>query len=158
MRIRQLELTQAAAKGRQRADRPRGRMLEAPEADVQVAIVRALELAGYTVLVTTRVRLRCSYCGRLDHRGDGCTPGLPDLVVTHSEWPRWMACLIEVKGTRTPLSPEQANLHGAGRMLVARTVEQAWFGLRDWEIENAGRLYGRDVGQEWRRPEGEDAL
>lgn len=90
------------------------------EADVQAAIVDALRWRGETVLVTSRHRRRC-LCGRYPPAGDGCDRGIPDLLVHIGGL--WLG--LEVKGTRTRLSPEQRALEQAGAIRIVRTVEDA---------------------------------
>lgn len=149
MRLRQLKLTQAAAKGKTSARKPAGELVSVIpgatcEEDVQVSIVHGLEnLAGYRVLITSRVRHKCWHCGRWPRGGDGCTEGLPDLVITHDQWPALMACLIEVKGSHTVLSPEQKELEAAGRMRVARSLEDALAIVTEFEMMTFGQTYGR---------------
>lgn len=95
------------------------------EEDVQRAIIQALRLNGYEVLVTSRVRRRvqCAGCGRWawQQGGDGVTKGTPDLFVyVDSAWRG-----LEVKGTGTAVSPEQARLAGEGKITIVRSVGEA---------------------------------
>ena len=50
------------------------------EAGVQNSFVNTARGEGYMHLRTSRVRRPCSGCGKVDHRGDGCSLGLPDLI------------------------------------------------------------------------------
>ena len=93
------------------------------EEQVQAAIVRALRSAGYEVLITSRRRRRCVYCGRYSAGGDGVSRGLPDLLVWDAVRGGWVG--IEVKGPRTAVSPEQRALAERGMIVVCRTVEEA---------------------------------
>ena len=97
------------------------------EADVQACITDALAMLGYVVLVTSRRRKRvyCPQCGASGYQagGDGCTPGLPDLLVWVPAWRAWLG--LEVKGPTTRVSPEQHKLQRAGMIHIVRSVDDA---------------------------------
>lgn len=95
------------------------------EADVQDAIIQRLELLGFTVMVTSRIRRKCHNCGYYPKGGDGVTKGLADLVVTHNTWPTGIAVLLEVKSPTTKLSEEQKQLEMHGRIWVVRDQDVA---------------------------------
>ena len=148
MRARQLELTQTAATGKRTAKRPRGRAVVIDEASVQSAIVARLSWAGYLVMSTSRVRkgVKCT-CGRFffPTGSDGVTKGCPDLFISHLRWPPGLWIGIEVKGSQTPLSPEQKQLVEAGRYCVARDQDEADRLIREAEFAILGRNYGRKM-------------
>jgi hypothetical protein len=98
---------------------------------VQKQIVEALRGCGYTVLVTSRRRHRCR-CGLWSSAGDGCDKGIPDLfvaleaIVPDDGIAKWMWRGLEVKGPKTPVSPEQQALADAGHITIVRSVEEAF--------------------------------
>jgi len=92
------------------------------EACIQGAIIQALRLLGYTVLMTSRNRRRCYRCGAYSNAGDGCDRGIPDLLVSLGDG-RWLG--LEVKGPKTRLSTEQTILATDRRIIVVRSVEDA---------------------------------
>lgn len=103
------------------------------EESVQAAIIQGLEACGYRVFQTTVRGVRRAY---------GSTPGVPDLLVHHRLWPPAMWCGIEVKGPTTRLSAEQKALHAAGRIIVARSFDEAVAGLQEAECRAFGRVCG----------------
>lgn len=109
-------------RGRQRRSAP----VYKTEGDLQAAIVRRLRAGGHVVLSTSRHRrgVVCARCGAwtMPQGGDGADRGVPDLLV-HADGARWIG--IEVKGHRTEVSPEQAALAEAGRIVIVRSVEEA---------------------------------
>lgn len=144
---RQLELTKTALK-RKRATRPRGTRIPESEAQVQAAIIERLTLAGYTVVSTSRIRkgARCR-CGQwlVPSGGDGVTKGCPDLFITHVNWPPSMWIAIEVKGSHTPVSPEQRAMIANERYFVARDQDTADHLLREAETAILGKSHGRRI-------------
>lgn len=146
MSYRQLSLTQTAAGGKPPKRTPRGRRLVESEAQVQAAIIERLTVAGYIVASTSRVRrgVRCA-CGRFSYPsgGDGVTRGLPDLFVSHQDWPAGMWIGIEVKGTRTAVSADQRLMAGLGRIFIVRNQDDADRLVRLTEQAILGRVYGR---------------
>lgn len=94
------------------------------EDDVQATIIEGLRALGYHVEVTSRQRRACSHCHKFSHRGDGSSKGLADLMVGRESW-GWMRMALEVKGSETPLSPEQTDLRDRGLIGVARSWEDA---------------------------------
>jgi hypothetical protein len=109
------------------------RRIPVKEADLQRAIIAQLRAKGYEVLTTSRVRkrVRCSGCGSWSWPtgGDGVSLGLADLMVTHSRWrlPVWLG--IEVKGSRTAISPIQKDFIDRGLNILARCVQDAVDGV-----------------------------
>ncbi len=128
------------------------------EETVQANIRQLLAWCGYRVYQTTaRFKAHpCPQCGGWVRQagGTGTTPGVPDLLVYHPGWtadgaahPVWIG--LEVKGPKTPLSDEQKVLHAAGRILVARSPEEALRLLQAAEERLFGRIHGN-------RPKGWD--
>ena len=97
----------------------------ASEAEVQVAIVRGLTWAGYTVLVTSRQRKRCAHCGQVSHGGDGCSEGIADLLCRRREWPIGVWCALEVKNARGRPSRIQQALIDANGYRIVRSYDEA---------------------------------
>ena len=97
------------------------------ERDLQQAIVDALQLKGYEVLITSRVRkrVRCEGCGQWGwmQGGDGVSKGTPDLFVWVALIGAWRG--LEVKGSETAVRPEQQRLAGEGKIALVRSVEEA---------------------------------
>lgn len=97
------------------------------EEDLQQTIVQGLRLLKYRVLVTSRRRKRfqCSRCGAWGwpEGGDGVDKGLPDVLCYVPERQAWIG--LEVKGTRTAVSPEQRELAEAGCIHIVRTWKEA---------------------------------
>ncbi len=122
-----------AVRGSRRASRPR--VARAPgyddEASAQVAIVKALRGAGYTVLVTSRqrkaARCRCGEWVRAQG-GDGCDKGIPDLLVWSAGAGGWRG--LEVKSRTGKATAEQAALAEAGMVRIVRTPEEALEAMR----------------------------
>ncbi len=111
------------------AKRPIAPRLPVREEDVQAGIVAGLTALRYTVLQTSRRNHvhRCPKCSEnfRDHRGDGASKGVPDLVVSHPAWPEGTWLGLEVKGPQTRVSPEQKSLADAGRIRVVRSIAEA---------------------------------
>jgi hypothetical protein len=95
------------------------------EEDVQRSIITGLTAAGYRVLQTSRRYRPCQHCGKVDHRGDGATQGVPDLLVCHDDWPVAVMAAIECKGPTTRVSDAQKQLDAAGRIVVVRSYAAA---------------------------------
>lgn len=120
---------------------PGRRFVRLPEREDQVqdCIVQGLRLRGYTVLVTSERRRgeRCAACGHWQRPrlGRGTTPGIPDLLVSHPSWPPGMWLGIECKGTQTRLSPAQQELADAGRIIIARSWEDAWAAVEAYNAQ-----------------------
>lgn len=93
------------------------------EDDVQRAIVEALRILGYEVLITSRRRRRCAHCGRYSAGGDGVTRGTPDLFVFDQRIGAWRG--MEVKGPNTRVSEEQEELLRRGMVAIVRSIEDA---------------------------------
>lgn len=103
----------------------------ATEAQIQQGIIQLLELAGFTVWSTSRVRRRCPQCRAFVPGGDGVDKGLPDLVFSHPRLPRVMGG-IEVKGPKTTISPEQRAAAEAGCYAICRSPEEAAVAVLNW--------------------------
>ena len=113
------------------------------EEGIQRATIEALQTLGYKVLQTSRRYRPCPGCGKIDHRGDGVTEGLPDLMVTHGAWPRAMFLGLEMKGPATKVSEAQQVLAAASRILVARSAADAVRAIQGAEYVALGRVCGR---------------
>lgn len=127
------------------------RTVERRECDVQAEILTRLRLRKRRVLVTSRQRrkcrfvcedrecrkqhpatqtvtAKCRYCGRVQTPwqadGDGCSKGIPDLFVSQGEGSILWAG-IEVKGSDTAKSTEQAELEAEGRIVIVRSADEA---------------------------------
>lgn len=108
---------------------------------VEEAVTEGLAAYKYTCLVTThryKTRLRCFTCGdttsaRIECQtcgkpltsGYGASKGVPDLIVTHETYPRFVFVGLELKGTNTKISDEQQVLATCGRIAIVRSFEEA---------------------------------
>lgn len=90
------------------------------EAQVSATIQDGLRKMGYRVFSTT-VR---GFYGKPGGQGYGVDKGVPDLLVGHDSWGAVLMPL-EVKGPKTPLSPEQTDLRLRGMLYVARSWDDA---------------------------------
>ena len=110
----------------------RVKSLKPSEDDTQRGIVDGLRAFGYRVLVTSRRYRKCPQCGTVNHRGDGVSKGLADLVCRHPTWPRGVWVQLEVKkpGSIKYTSTEQKLAHVAGEIYVVQSLEQALEVLR----------------------------
>lgn len=113
----------------------------ATEDEIQCSIIELLELSGFTVWSTSRVRRRCPQCKAFVPGGDGVDKGLPDLVFYHPVFPRLVGG-IEVKGPRTAVSPEQRAAADADAYPICRSVDDAAVAVSRWWFA-AGHGYGR---------------
>lgn len=107
----------------------KGQTVEVPESAVESQVDYHLRADGATVLSTT-VRYKLQTCPRCSHRfrpvgGYGATPGVPDRLVRLDNWPRGVWLGLELKGSKTRLSPEQKLLFADGAIYVCRTGDQA---------------------------------
>ncbi len=102
---------------------------------MQQAICNTLQTFGFMVLSTSEHRSseRCPHCTRIftPSSGRGTTPGVPDLIVTHPQFPRYLFAGLEVKGPRTVVSPAQLHLEQAGRIRVIRSAEEALQAMKE---------------------------
>jgi len=100
------------------------------EVVVQAQTVGELRQRGYRVMeASVRYRLvrcpNCQHCFR-NHADTGQSPGIPDLLVRSDGWPTAVWLGVEMKGSKTRLSPAQVELLAANGIEVARTPAQAW--------------------------------
>lgn len=96
------------------------------EETVNRAIRSALEALGYEVLSTTVRNARGGY---------GASRGVPDLLISRPGWRvGWLG--MEVKGPKTPVSPEQARLAGLGLTVIVRSVDDALTAVRAFQETN----------------------
>lgn len=125
-----------------------GRM-EPSEEQVQRQIQEALLRCRYRVLSTVHrfKQTTCPNCAtRFRPSGAyGADRGVPDLLVSHDAWggggwPLWVG--VEVKGPKTPLSPEQRELEASGRIVVVRSWQEAVAAVQAVEREAFGEVYG----------------
>ncbi|RYG31194.1 hypothetical protein EON81_23460 [bacterium] len=111
------------------ASRPLQPSGKTPEELIQQSIAGELRSRGYTVLSTT-VRYRR---GDGDRGGYGTTPGVPDLLVTGSDWPRGVWLGMEVKGPKTQLSAAQKVLWEGGSICIVRSLDAAIYAVVSFE-------------------------
>ena len=108
--------------------RPHNR-INLPEWSVQKTIEDGLLHLGYLVLHTQHqyTLQHCPTCGAEFRAtgGYGADKAIPDLLVRHPAWPVGLWLGIEVKGTKTRLSPEQKLLQDQGGLYVCRSWEDA---------------------------------
>lgn len=94
------------------------------EEDASQAVILFLRTHGYEVFDTTtkRKRVQCSQCGEWmwPAGGTGVTKGIADLLITRDNWPPYVLMALELKGTATAISPEQADLLVRRRICVLR--------------------------------------
>lgn len=99
------------------------------EDEIQRAIIVDLRLRGYEVLETSEHRRAepCPHCKKFhtSTQGRGCLPGVPDLLVTHEDFPELCFLGLEVKGPKTPITPKQQQLADAGRTVIVYSVKEA---------------------------------
>lgn len=102
------------------------------ERDLQAAIVKALELAGFEVKHTSAHRQRGP---------SGVSPGVPDLILAH---PCSGGSLlgVEVKTPDGVLSPAQKDWADKGYMAVARSAEDAVAAALVWLKKSPGATKG----------------
>ena len=100
------------------------RAVKRSEDEVQNSVVLRLRALGFEVLSTSEHRRResCPRCGTrfFPKQGRGCDKGVPDLLITHPDYPAATWLGLEVKGSGTPLSLEQKDLRDRKRILVVR--------------------------------------
>jgi hypothetical protein len=114
------------------------------ERDVVAVIVEALRLSGYLCQVANQ--------RRADLAG---TDVIGDLLVSAPHWKPGTWLMLEVKGsagrlsTRRPrhrdgtLGLSQQDLYDAGRLYVARCLEDALAAIRDFEGRGGASLTGQ---------------
>ena len=100
-----------------------------PEEAVQQGVLKLLRLHQHTALSTVhRVRLvHCPHCGKpfTPPANYGADRGVPDVIARASSMRKGVWLGLEVKGPKTPLSPEQQRLEKAGAIIVVRTPDAA---------------------------------
>ena len=98
------------------------------EASIQATLKHALEACGYIVGEVGKAR---------SAKAAGCyvgnTTGLPDLFITHPDWPtgEWLG--LELKTPTGKVRPEQQRLADAGRVVICRGVAEGLRVVRDRE-------------------------
>ena len=108
---------------------PQRRRIVEREETIQQRIIEALVQRHCEVMVTTR-RYKVIICRQCRAKnwpsgGDGVSKGLGDLLVWHPSWPPTTRIEADVKGSRTPLSPEQKVRVAAGVLRIWRSVADA---------------------------------
>lgn len=95
------------------------------EAEVD-ALCRQHGIEALTTTVQFRMQT-CPQCG-CQHRPQGgynASKGVPDRILLPDWMPPGLGLLLELKGSETPLSREQRDLAARGKILVARSGEEA---------------------------------
>ena len=82
--------------------------------------------------LTRRGYLVC-VVGQRNAKGSGTTVGYPDMSFRCSDWPRGMACLIEIKNASGEMTREQKGLHKDGWSYEARSVAEVIECLMEFE-------------------------
>lgn len=110
------------------------------EENIQQATIHALRTRGYRVQQTThRVKLAsCPKCHQKFRPGGnyGATKGIADLLIRRDNWPKYFWMQLEMKGPKTPLSPDQKELLSAEAIAIARDVKTAIEIVEEVEREN----------------------
>lgn len=116
------------------------------EEERQAAIMAALRLKGYIVLQTSehRARVQCPKCDKwfVPRNGRGCSPGVPDLLVSRETWPEGLWMGMEVKGEEGKPTKAQASLMELGRYGIVRTVDEALAAVLKFEQVRRGDRVG----------------
>jgi hypothetical protein len=105
------------------------------EASIQATLKHALEACGYIVGEVGKAR---------SAKAAGCyignTNGLPDLFITHPQWPvgEWLG--LELKTPTGKVRPEQQRLADAGRVVIVRGVYEGLDAVVEFDVAN-----GRDL-------------
>jgi hypothetical protein len=99
------------------------------EAAIQRTIVEGLSWLGYIVLLTQH-QYKLQTCPSCQCRfrpigGYGTSKAISDLLVSHPHWGIGVWLGLEVKGPKTPVSPEQKLLAAQGRIVIVRSWEEA---------------------------------
>lgn len=114
---------------------------------IQGGIVMGFRSYGYLTLETSEHRrpVRCPCCSHFftPAGGNGRQAGVPDLLVSHEEWPAGVWFGVEVKGSHTAVSSAQQELRAAQRIVVARSFEEAWNATTRLEAWRAGQPQDR---------------
>lgn len=109
--------------------KPKNPLLKVREEDIQQQIVEGLSLYGYIVLQTTvrGIKARCKGCGSelKAYGGYGADKGVPDLLVSRTDWMAGVWVGLEVKSETGRLKPEQAELLAQNRIHVVRSFDEA---------------------------------
>ena len=100
------------------------------EQDLVEDICTELTRRGYLVCVV----------GQRKAKGSGTTVGYPDMSFRCPQWPRGMACLIEIKNADGEMTREQRNLHNQGWSYEARSVAEVIECLSIFSSSIGGKL------------------
>lgn len=71
--------------------------------------------------------------------GHKATKGVPDLLVSKPSWVKGCWLGLELKKAKGVLSPEQAELHRCGRIVIVRSIEEADLALAEFERAMKGQ-------------------
>lgn len=93
------------------------------EAGLRKVAVTTLRKLGYTVLIIGGGLAACTKCGARVQTGNGSSPGVPDLIVTHPDWPEGCWYAIELKFGNGQLRPAQRKLVQNGFVEVCKSVD-----------------------------------
>jgi hypothetical protein len=147
---------------------------EPSESDIQATLVQALRQCGYEVLETGSQRaglvgkIYAGLCqaGMLHHslskqaiytvlnraiRGfSENDAGLPDVLITHPDWPvgEWLG--LELKTPTGKVRPEQQRLSDAGRVVIVRGVAEGLLEVCEAERRIA-KATAIDEDETWRQ-------
>lgn len=112
-------------------NRPR---FEATEEQTQQVIRDWCRCHGYLCFQTTHRVRRCLKCGEYPRQAAyGTDPGIPDLIITHVNWPPYIFLGMEVKSRRGTLTPEQRVLREGERIVIVRCLEDAIESIKQFE-------------------------
>ena len=96
------------------------------EDQIQGQIVDGLRALGYVVLITSRRRKKCPFCGKYASGGDGADKGVPDLLVADKDDRDYTWVGLEVKRPGGKWSsPEQKELAGQKWTARVESFDQA---------------------------------
>ena len=115
-------------------------MSKTTEASIQATLKQALETCGYTVLEIAKGR-----SSKAAGLWTGTTPGAPDMLVSHPDWPtaEWLG--LELKTPTGKVRPEQQKLADLGRVVIVRSVAD---GLREVGCKESDMKLAKRIGDE----------
>ena len=95
--------------------------------------VTTLRKMGYTVLIVGGGLVACKRCGARVQTGNGSSPGVPDLFVTHPGWGEYTWLAIELKFGDGELRDAQQALVAEGFVRVCKSVEAVLEEVKNYE-------------------------
>ena len=109
------------------------------EAQKQSEAVAWLKQRGYTVLVTGAFvkKMACEKCGhwQFPHTGFGNSPGVPDLLISHTRWGKRVFSPLEFKrDEKSDRKPEQVALVDAGLSVFVWSLPMALQSVYEVEV------------------------